>query len=99
MSDARDLEAPLITPLVKPLTVSPTILGVPYAFFMFAGVATAVIFLASKNLLMLLSCLPIYAAGRILTLKDARIFEILGVRARRCPPRSRSLWGCDSYQV
>jgi type IV secretion system protein VirB3 len=97
--DEHDLEEPLITPLVKPLTVSPTLLGVPYAYFMFTGVVTAVIFLATKNLWFLLSCLPIYAAGRILTLKDPRIFDILAIRIRRCPPRSRAVWGADSYRV
>jgi type IV secretion system protein VirB3 len=97
--DERDLEEPLITPLVKPLTVSPTIIGVPYSYFMFTGVCTAVIFLATKNLWFLASCLPIYATGRILTLKDHRIFDILGIRFRRCPPRSRAFWGADSYSV
>ena len=97
--DERDLEEPLITPLVKPLTVSPTLLGVPYAYFMCTGVVTAVIFLATKNLWFLFACLPIYAAGRILTLKDSRIFAILAIRMQRCPPRSRAFWGADSYRV
>jgi type IV secretion system protein VirB3 len=97
--DERDLEEPLITPLVKPLTVSPTILGVPYSYFMFIGVCSAVVFLATKNLFSLFVCLPIYAVGRILTLRDPRIFEIIGIRMRCCPPRSRAFWGADSYKV
>ena len=88
-----DLERPIITPLVRALTVTPTLFGVPYLYFMFIGVATAVIFLATKNLLSL------DAVGRIAVAKDAHIFEILAVKTRKCPPRSKALWGIKSYRV
>ena len=52
---SSDLEQPLIVPLVRALTRAPTLMGVPYMYFMMNGVATAVIFLASHNLAMLLA--------------------------------------------
>ncbi|MDX3810615.1 MAG: VirB3 family type IV secretion system protein, partial [Bosea sp. (in: a-proteobacteria)] len=54
----QDPEQPLITPLVKALTRAPTLMGVPYLYFMFNGVASSVCFLVSHNLLMLLVAIP-----------------------------------------
>ena len=96
---ARDLEQPLITPLVKALTRAPTLMGVPYLYFMLTGVASSVCFLVSHNLLMLLVAIPLHLFGYVMTLRDDRIFEILFVKSSRCPPRSRAFWGADSYRV
>lgn len=90
---------PMITPLVKGLTRMPTILGVPYPFFMLIGVVTAVVFLVSKNLLLLLVIIPLYALGRIMVMRDPAIFDIVMIRSRRTPPRGASLWGARSYRV
>lgn len=98
MTDA-DLEDPLITPLVKGLTRAPTLMGVPYMYFMLNGVVTSVCFLVSHNLLMLLVSIPLHLLGFVMTVRDDRIFEILFVLAARCPPRSRSFWSADSYRV
>ncbi|MGZ7870437.1 type IV secretion system protein VirB3 (plasmid) [Methylobacterium radiotolerans] len=95
----QDLEEPLITPLVRALTRAPTLMGVPYLYFMFNGVASAVCFLVTHNLLMLLVCIPLHAIGYLCTLRDERIFEILFVRFSRCPPRARGFWQADSYKV
>ncbi|MCP3477906.1 VirB3 family type IV secretion system protein (plasmid) [Bradyrhizobium sp. CCGUVB1N3] len=95
--NASDLEEPLITPLVKALTRAPTLMGVPYLYFMFNGVVSSVCFLVSHNLLMLLVAVPLHLFGYVMTLKDDRIFEILFVRSTQCPPRSRALWAADSY--
>lgn len=94
-----DLEKPMIVPLVKALTRSPTIVGVPYMYFMFEMVATSVIFLATHNLFMLLWMIPFHLFGYVMTLEDDRIFEVLFVKSSKCPPRSRKLWGCDSYKI
>jgi type IV secretion system protein VirB3 len=94
-----DLDQPLITPLVKGLTRPPSLLGVPYQFFMLIGVVSAVIFLVTKNLLMLLTILPLYAVGRIMIVRDPAIFEIMLIRGRRTPPRSKVFWGATSYRV
>lgn len=98
MTDA-ELEDPLITPLVKALTRAPTLMGVPYMYFMLNGVVTSVCFLVSHNLLMLLVAIPLHLLGFVMTLRDDRIFEILLVKSAKCPPRSRSFWGADSYRV
>ena len=72
----------------------------PYIYFMFIGVVSAVVFLATKNLLTLGVIVPLYALGRILVAHDKQIFEILMIRSRKCPPRSRAFWGgADSYKV
>ncbi|SDR63778.1 type IV secretion system protein VirB3 [Rhizobiales bacterium GAS113] len=95
----RNLEEPLITPLVKALTRTPTLMGVPYLYFMFNGVASSVCFLVSHNLFMLLVAIPLHLLGYVLTLKDDRIFEILFVKSSKCPPRSRAFWAADSYSA
>ncbi len=94
-----ELEQPLVTPLVKALTRAPTLMGVPYLYFMFNGVASSVCFLLSHNLFMLLVAFPLHLFGYIMTLRDERIFEIVFVRSAKCPPRSRRVWGVDSYSV
>ena len=93
-------DEPLITPLVKALTRTPTLFGVPYPFFMFIGVVSAVVFLATKNLFTLALILPLYAIGRIMVVRDPQIFEILLIRGRKTPPRSKQFWGgASSYKV
>ena len=92
-----DLEEPLISPLVRALTRAPTLMGVPYLYFMFNGVVSSVSFLVSHNLFMLLVAIPLHLIGYILTVRDDRIFEIFMVRTSKCPPRSRAFWGADSY--
>ena len=94
-----DLDAPLITPLVKALTRAPTLMGVTYMYFMFNGVASSVCFLVLHNLLLLLVAIPLHLFGYVMTLRDDRIFEILFVKSAKCPPRSRSFWAADSYCV
>ena len=63
----NELEDPLITPLVKALTRAPTLMGVPYMYFMFNGVVSSVCFLISHNLFMLLVAIPLSIAITIAT--------------------------------
>ncbi len=90
---------PEMTPLVRALTRTPTLFGAPYMFAMFNMVVTAIVFLVTKNLLSGLLVFPIHAIGYVLTLRDDKIFAILGVRATKCPPRSKPVWGIDSYRA
>jgi type IV secretion system protein VirB3 len=92
-----DEQPPDVTPLVKALTRAPTLFGVPYMFSMFNMVVTAVVFLATKSLLLLLLVLPIHSVGYFLTLRDHQIFNILRVMASKTPPQSKSTWGVKSY--
>ena len=96
MSEER-FDDPLITPLVRALTRAPTLMGVPYLYFMFNGVASSVCFLVTHDLFMLLVAIPLHLFGYVMTLRDDRIFEILFVRSTRCPLRTRAFWGADSY--
>jgi type IV secretion system protein VirB3 len=96
MSEERS-DDPLITPLVRALTRAPTLMGVPYLYFMFNGVASSVCFLVTHDLFMLLVAVPLHLFGYVMALRDDRIFEILFVRSTRCPPRTRAFWGADSY--
>lgn len=95
MSDDADVE---ITSLVKALTRTPTLFGVPYMYAMFNMVVTAVVFLLSKNLLSGLLVFPIHAVGYVLTLRDDRIFTILQVKMSKCPPRAIGVWGINTYR-
>lgn len=99
MDSNGPIDKPMITPLVRALTVTPSVLGVPYMFFIFIGMASSIVFLISRQLPSLLVCLPIYAIGRIMVARDAKIFEILGVKFTRCLPRYVGLWRAKSYKV
>jgi type IV secretion system protein VirB3 len=90
-------DAPDLIPLVKALTRAPTLFGVPYMFAMFNIVVTAVVFLATKNLLTLLLVLPIHSLGYFLSLVDDQIFMILRVKMAKTPPRSKAVWQVKSY--
>ncbi|MFC2254517.1 type IV secretion system protein VirB3 [Labrys portucalensis] len=92
-------EPPEIVPLVKALTKAPTLFGVPYMFTMANLVLTAVVFLVTKNLLLLLICAPIHLVGYLLTLRDDQIFAILRVKGQKTPPRSSLVWGVKSYSA
>ena len=94
-----DETLPEMTPLVRALTRTPTLFGAPYMFSMFNMVVTAIVFLITKNLLSGLLAFPIHAIGYVLTLRDDNIFAILSVRAAKCPPRSKPVWGIDSYRA
>ncbi len=96
--DENDLEKPLIVPLVRALTRAPTLMGVPYMYFMMNGVATAVIFLASHNLAML--SLQSRSSLRVRDDPSRRADLRDPFRALdQMPPRSRTFWGADSYSV
>ena len=94
-----DETLPEMTPLVRALTRTPTLFGAPYLFSMFNMVVTAIVFLVTKNLISGLLVFPIHAIGYVLTLRDDKIFAILSVRAAKCPPRSKPVWGIDSYRA
>lgn len=93
----QDEDAPDVTPLVKALTRAPTLFGVPYMFAMFNMVITAVVFLATKNLLSFFLVLPVHAIGFLMALNDEQIFNILRIKATKTPPQSNSVWGVRSY--
>lgn len=96
---ADDFDTPVVIPVVRALTVTPSIWGVPYMYVMFTGMVTAIVFLLFKNLLYLLVFIPIYLVGRILVTWDRNIFEIFEVKTRKCPPVNTGFWRSKSYKV
>ena len=71
----EDVEMEL-TPLVKALTRTPTLFGVPYMYSMFNMAVTAVVFLLTKNLLSGFLVFPIHALGYVLTLRDGIVIRV-----------------------
>lgn len=98
-NESVDFNQPVVVPVVKALTAAPTILGVPYMYFMLCGIVSAIVFLIVKNPLYLAVFLPLYAIGRVLLTWDKNIFEIIGVRLLKCAPRTNGLWGARSYRL
>ena len=96
---ADDFDTPVVIPVVRALTVTPSVWGVPYMYVMFTGMVTAIVFLLMKNLLYLFVFVPIYLVGRVLVTWDKSIFEILEVKTRKCPPVNTGFWRAKSYRV
>jgi len=74
--------------------------GVTYSALLFNMVFTLEAFLLTKNLLMLLACLPIHAVCVLLCARDARFFDLLLLWGRtRLPALFGNLrvWGASSY--
>jgi type IV secretion system protein VirB3 len=74
--------------------------GVTYAALLLNMVAVMEAFLLSKNLLILLLCLPIHGVCMLLCARDARIFDLTLLWARcRLPAAFANLrlWKASSY--
>ncbi len=74
--------------------------GVTYAALLFNLVFTMEVFLLTKNLLMLLVCLPIHAVCVLLCARDARYFDLLLLWGRTRMPAllgNLRVWGASSY--
>ena len=74
--------------------------GVTYAAVLFNMIFTMELFLVSKNLLMLLVCIPIHGICALLCARDARCFDLLLLWVRtRLPALLGNLryWHASSY--
>lgn len=74
--------------------------GVTYSALLANLVVTMEIFLLSRNLLVLLLCLPAHALCALLCLRDPRIFDLALLSARTRLPSlmaNHRLWRCCSY--
>jgi type IV secretion system protein VirB3 len=74
--------------------------GVTYAALLFNLVFTLEVFLLTKNLLALLSCIPLHGVFALLCARDARFFDLLLLWARtRLPAAFGNLrmWRASSY--
>lgn len=80
-------------PLFVGATRPPMRWGVTYAALLFNLVFTMEVFLVTKNLLSLLSCLPVHALCALLCARDARFFDLLQLWGRtRMPAMLGNLW-------
>ena len=87
-------------PLFLGATRPPMRWGVTYSALLFNLVFTMEAFLLSRNLLMLLVCLPIHGVCMLLCARDARCFDLLLLYARTRLPAllaNQRLWGAGSY--
>ena len=87
-------------PLFVGATRPPMRWGVTYSALLFNMVFTLEAFLLTKNLLILLLCLPIHGICMLLCARDARFFDLLLLWARtRLPALFANLrvWKSSSY--
>lgn len=87
-------------PLFVGATRPPMRWGVTYSALLFNMVVTLEIFLLTKNLLMLLLCVPTHALCALLCLRDARYFDLLLLWGRTRLPAllaNLRLWQASSY--
>ena len=85
-------------PLVLGLTRPRMMWGIPFGLFVTETILVVLIFLNTKNLMMFLLLIPMHAASYVLTIKDARLVDIVRVRLSKCPgTRNRKFWGGNSY--
>ena len=74
--------------------------GVTYAALLFNLVFTLEVFLLTKNLLTLLSCLPLHGVFALLCSRDARFFDLVLLWGRTRLPAALGnlrLWQASSY--
>jgi len=87
-------------PLFVGATRPPMRWGVTYSALLFNLVFTLEAFLLTRDLLLLLMCLPIHALSVLLCLRDPRFFDLLVLWGHTRLPALRSnlrLWRSSSY--
>jgi type IV secretion system protein VirB3 len=86
-------------PVFVGLTRPPMRFGVSYGALVANAFVTMEVFLATRNLLTLLVCVPVHGICWLLCLRDARIFELLTLWARTHLPAwcgAGRYWRCSS---
>src|SRR5215470_10835392 len=89
-----------VDPLFVGATRPPMRWGVTYSALMFNLVFTLEAFLLTKNLLVLLLCLPIHGTCMLLCTRDPRFFDLLLLWGRTRFPAvlgTLSFWRASSY--
>jgi type IV secretion system protein VirB3 len=82
------------------LTRPSTILGVPYGAVMLNLLVSVESLSMTENLIWLLMCIPVHGIFYLVTLKDPRTFELIGLWARTTFGTlisSRWYWSAASY--
>jgi type IV secretion system protein VirB3 len=89
-----------VDPLFVGATRPPMRWGVTYAALLFNLVFTMEAFLATKNLLTLLCCVPVHGVCALLCSRDARFFDLVLLWGRTRLPAALGnlrLWKASSY--
>jgi type IV secretion system protein VirB3 len=89
-----------VDPLFVGATRPPMRWGVTYSALLFNMVFTLEAFLVTRNLLVLLMCLPIHGLCALLCARDARFFDLVLLWARTRLPAvlgTLRLWRASSY--
>ncbi len=76
---SRAPAAAIKDPLFQGVTRPAMLMGVTYEAFVFNFLFTAIAFLGSGRLSMLLVCLPIHAVCFLVCIRDVRFFGLLGL--------------------
>jgi type IV secretion system protein VirB3 len=87
-------------PLFVGATRPPMRWGVTYAALLFNLVFTMEVFLLTKNLLALLTCMPVHGVFVLLCARDARFFDLLMLWGRTRLPAvfgNLRVWQASSY--
>jgi type IV secretion system protein VirB3 len=87
-------------PLFVGATRPPMRWGVTYAALLFNLVFTMEVFLLTKNLLALLTCMPVHGVFILLCARDARFFDLLMLWGRTRLPAvfgNLRVWQASSY--
>lgn len=102
MSTRRNGAGLTVDPLFVGVTRPAMRWGVTYAALLVNGMITMEAFLVTRNLLVLLLCLPLHGLAALLCTRDARVFELLFLWARTgmvACLRNARWWGASSYSA
>jgi type IV secretion system protein VirB3 len=85
-------------PVFGALTRPQMFAGVTYSYFVLNAILTMEAFLITHSFWALPIALLVHAAGYVGCLREPRFFDLLLVRASRCPRvRNAGFWRCNSY--
>lgn len=85
---------PVFTALTRPQMFA----GVTYTFFIVNALVTMEAFLITRSFWVVALALVLHGLGALACLKEPRIFDLLILRAQRCPRLANFRdWQCNSY--
>jgi type IV secretion system protein VirB3 len=87
-------------PLFVALTRPQMLAGVTYSYLVANAVLATELFLIFRSAWVLAIAVGLHVAGVLLSVRDARFFDLWITRIASCPRvRNHSLWRCNSYSA
>lgn len=87
-----------VDPLFVGMTRPTMMMGVTYSYFVINMTVTAILFLATSSLMILLVAFPVHGIGMLACAKDPRFFDLIIQRFQFCPPvQNHRFWQANSY--